>query len=129
MKRYIMILVVLLAGIIACNSDKKSGGSLPPEKQVAKLMDDLQEACKLTPEAAAKVQPIVQTFVNARIASKKQYGEDKQSLKPAMETNRKNFKTSLSTVLSPEQMTAFEQYMKQKAEERRNANAQDGSNN
>jgi hypothetical protein len=121
--------VVLLAGIMACNSGKKHGGNMDPEKQVAKLMEDFQEACKLTPDEAAKVQPIVQTFVNARIASIKQYGQDKQSLKPAMETNRKNFKASLSAVLSPDQMNAFEQYMKQKVEERRNANGQDGENN
>jgi hypothetical protein len=124
-----MILVVLLAGIIACNSSKKHGENIDPEKQVAKLMEDFQEACKLTPDEVAKVQPIVQTFVNARIASIKQYGDDKQSLKPAMETNRKNFIATLSVVLSPDQMNAFEQYMKQKAEERRNANGQDGGNN
>ncbi|HXB12052.1 MAG TPA: hypothetical protein VNZ45_08715 [Bacteroidia bacterium] len=128
MKRYIMVAFVLLAGIIGCNSDKKNAANMDPEKQVARLMADFQEACKLSPDQVAKVQPIVQTFVNARIASVRQYGEDKQSLKPAMEANRKNFKESLSVVLTPEQMTAFEQYMKQKAEARRNAN-QDGGNN
>ncbi len=128
MKKYLLIAVVLLAGILACNS-RKNAANMDPDKQVARLMDDFQEACKLTPDhKVTKVQPIVQTFVNARIASVKQYGEDKQSLKPAMETNRKNFKESLSAVLTPDQMTAFEQYMKQKAEARRNANAQDGSN-
>ena len=102
---------------------------MSPEKQVAKLMADIQEACKLSPDQAPKIQPIVQTFVNARISSIKQYGEDKQSLKTAMETNRKNFKTSLSTVLTPDQMTALEQYMKQKAEARRKADNQDGGTN
>jgi len=129
LKKYLWIAVVLLAGIVACNSGNKNGANMSSEKQVEKLMGDMQEACKLTPDQVTKVQPIVQTFVNARISSVQQYGEDKQALKSAMETNRKNFKASLSAVLTPDQMTAFEQYVKQRAEARRKADGQDGGTN
>jgi hypothetical protein len=114
MKKYISIAVAFLIGVITLNAQNAPHAVVSQDKQVTRLMAELQQACQLTPEQATKVQPIVQSFVNTRAANRQQYGSDKTSLHTANQSNMKNFKASLSTVLSADQMNAYEQYKKQR---------------
>jgi len=111
MKKLLSIAAIFLMGILAANAQD--------DKQVNKMMDQLQNGCQMTPDQAAKVKPMVQNFVNVKMQNKKQYADDKTGLKAANESNRKNLKANLLTVLSTTQVGQYEVYVKQQKEEKK----------
>jgi hypothetical protein len=120
MKKFLSIAALFLMGMIAANAQD--------DKQVSKMMDQLQQGCQMTPDQAAKVKPMVQSFVSIKLQNKKQYADDKPALKAANETNRKNLKANLLTVLSSTQMGQYEAYVKQQREEKKGMNSGSSGN-
>ncbi len=114
MKKIVAIAMVLLAGIMVSNAQAKR-----EDKQVTKIMNNLQQACQLTPDQATKIQPMAESFVNTRMANRQKYAGDKASLKTANQTNRQNFKANLATVLSADQIKQYEAYVKQQDQQKR----------
>jgi len=118
MRKFLSITALFLLGIFVASAQN--------DKQVSKIMGDLQQACQMTADQSAKVQPMVQNFAKIKAQNKQQYGADKASLKAANETNRKNLKANLLTVLSQSQMDQYEAYLKQQHEEKKAAKSGNG---
>jgi hypothetical protein len=86
MKKYLSTTLLLLSAIMfSCAQGNTQ------EKRVTKMMNDLQQACQLTADQSAKVQPMVQTFVKIAADNKQKYAGDKNARKSANESNRANF--------------------------------------
>lgn len=113
MKKYIFVFAALvMALIMGCSRNNA-------QKQVDKLMNNIQQGCQLTPDQANKVRPMVQDFVNARIAARKKYGDDQEAIRKFADSARKDFKNKLGTVLSKDQMQQLMQHMKEQRDQRR----------
>lgn len=113
MKKYIFVFASLvMALIIGCSHNN-------PQKQVDKLMDNIQHGCQLTPDQVNKIKPMVQDFVSARIAARKKYGDNQDAMRKFADSARKDFKTKLSTVLSDDQMQQLMAHMKQEHDQKR----------
>lgn len=113
MKKYIFYFAAsVMALIMGCSRNTQ-------QKQVDKLMGNIQQACQLTPDQVNKIRPMVQVFVDARMAARKKYGDDQDAMRKYADSARKDFKTKLSTVLSQDQMQQLMQHMKEQREQRR----------
>ena len=109
MKKYFLILVVFLfAGITFAGAQNARG-----QKQVDRIMNNLQQACQPTPGQSSRMLPMVQNFVNIRMQNRKKYAANQDAFRAANQDNMKNFRANLATVLSPQQMQQFKAYMKQ----------------
>jgi hypothetical protein len=128
MKKYFSIFALFFAGILfGCSQNSMQ------EKRVNKIIGVLQQSTKMTPEQAAKVQPMVQNFVSTNFANRKQYGDDKAGLKTANQANRKTFLANLSTVLTDDQVKQYEDYVKQQHQQKMgknqgNSDSEEGGN-
>lgn len=91
MKKLILTLGIFLAGIVFVNAQDKAAN---------KIVSKMTEVCSLSQDQVAKVQPIVEDYVNARKANKQQYGSDPAALKNANKSINKEYREKLKTVLT-----------------------------
>jgi Tfp pilus assembly protein PilV len=124
MKKYLSVIVLSFAAITLSFAQNAK-----EDKRVNKIMNDMQQACNLSPDQAAKVQPIVENYVQVKVENGHKYAS-KDSLKMANQENLKNFKKDLLTVITPEQVKQYYVFEKQKRSMRRSqpANAQQDQN-
>jgi len=99
MRKFLSITALFLLGIFVASAQN--------DKQVSKIMGDLQQACQMTADQSAKVQPMVQNFAKIKAQNKQQYA-------------------NLLTVLSQSQMDQYEAYLKQQHEEKKAAKSGNG---
>ncbi len=106
MKRLILTLGLIIAGIFCVNAQEKG------DKIANKMVSHLTQVCGLSDDQVAKVQPIVADFIKTRMANKQQYANDAAGLKAANKTNRENYKNQLKTVLTADQVEKLKADMK-----------------
>jgi|GEM_PF-1003368 hypothetical protein len=115
MKKLVLTLGIFFAGLFAVQAQDANA-----DKQTEKLMNDYTTVCSLTPDQAAKVKPMIQTFVQTRMDNRQKYQGDKDGMKAANKQNRENLDNQLKTVLSADQIQKMKDYMAQKKQERMN---------
>ncbi|HTB33160.1 MAG TPA: hypothetical protein VK808_14120 [Bacteroidia bacterium] len=108
MKKLFLTFGIFLAGMLFVNAqDKVTTGA-------TKLINKLTEVCSLTPDQAAKLQPVAESFVKAHKDNKQKYANDPAGLKTANKSVNSTYKSQLQAVLTPDQMKKFAVYNAQK---------------
>lgn len=114
MKKLLLAFGIMLASVFTVSAQTNDAA----EKQTTKMVNNLTTACQLTPAQVTKVKPIIQTFVETRIANKQKYAGDAAGMKAANKQNRENMMSQLKTILSADQQAKLKEYMKEKQEKR-----------
>ncbi|MGP8217698.1 MAG: hypothetical protein ACLQQ4_19165 [Bacteroidia bacterium] len=114
MKKLIVTFGIILAGLFTVNAQQDS----PKQSQTDKIMNEYTSVAQVTPDQAAKVRPMVESFLATRKENKEKYANDPDGLKAANKANRENLETQLKTVLSAEQVQKIKEYQKEKQEEK-----------
>jgi hypothetical protein len=105
MKRILLALGIVVAGIYAVNAQSKAA---------VKLINHLNQVCGLSPDQAAKLQPVAEDYINVRKANKQQYANSPNDLKSANKENNRIYKAKLNEILTPDQQQKLKAYTAQK---------------
>jgi hypothetical protein len=116
MKKLVLTLGIIFIGLITLHAQDAS-----IEKQSTKLVNEYASVAQMTPDQAAKVRPILESFLATRKENKEKYAGNPQALKTANKANKENMKTQLQAVLSPDQIQKIENYNREKKEEKKEA--------
>jgi len=115
MKKLILTFGIFLAGIFFVNAQAQ------PDR-ATKLINRITQICNLTPDQVTKAQPLAEQFFKDRDANKQQYANDPAGLKTANIATRKDYKTKLYAILTPDQQQKLKA-----ANEQRKANMKNGT--
>lgn len=113
MKKLILAFGIILAGVFSVHAQENKA-----DKETNKMVTTLTNVCQLTPDQVAKVQPMISTFVQTKIANKQKYVNDADGLRTANKENRENLKSQLNTVLTTDQQEKYKGYMKEQKEKK-----------
>ncbi len=116
MKKLILTLGIILTGLLTVNAQDAG-----VERQSTKLVNEYASVAQMTPDQAAKVRPILESFLATRKENKEKYSGNPQALRTANKANKENMRTQLQAVLSPDQIQKIEDYNKEKKEEKKGA--------
>jgi len=107
MKKLVLTLGIIMAGLFTVNAQVDS----PAEKQTEKLTTEYTKACSLTPDQVTKVKPLIEKFVEAKMADKKKYANDADGLKKADKAAKDALIADLKPILSAEQQQKMQAQM------------------
>lgn len=120
MKKIILTLSIVLAGIIGANAQAKD--------HTTETVEGYKKMCGLTDEQAAKVKPMAENYMKAEEARKAKYAQDKdnkESVK-AKAANKEDLDNQVKAILTPEQKTKLEAYRAKEKQEAEKAKATEG---
>ncbi len=120
MKNLILTFGLLISGIFFVAAQSKI------DNKAANLVSQLNQICGLTPDQAAKLQPVAENYLKTRKANKIQYATDPEGRKSANKIATENYKAQLQSILTPDQIAKIKEYHTQQRT-KRTGGQQEGS--
>lgn len=118
MKKLILTLGIILAGLFTVNAQDNATGKL---SQTDKAISEYTSVAQATPDQITKIRPMLDSYFATRKENKTKYANDADGMKAANKANRENLEAQLKTVLSAEQIQKVKDYQKEQKEKRKEA--------
>ncbi|NQV42509.1 MAG: hypothetical protein HQ506_09160 [Candidatus Marinimicrobia bacterium] len=112
LKRTIFLTSLLLITTVGLAQRKQGPPPQPSSQQINQMIDDLSSELNLTSSQTSQISNIFSEHFNEMKSKRGKKSGSKRPDQSAMEGSRQEFEAQIKQVLSPDQITAYEKFMR-----------------